>query len=122
LTFTETINKAMAVGGVKPQEQASALLQLSQALGSGKLQGDEFRSISEAAPIILDTLSEYMGKSRDEVRKLASEGKLTADLLFNAFNGSSAKITEKFNQMPLTFGGAMQQLQNATLKFIGDLD
>ncbi|HDL3296579.1 TPA: tape measure protein, partial [Mannheimia haemolytica] len=122
LTFTETINKAMAVGGVKPQEQASALLQLSQALGSGKLQGDEFRSISEAAPIILDTLAEYMGKSRDEVRKLASEGKLTADLLFNAFNGSSAKITEKFNQMPLTFGGAMQQLQNATLKFIGDLD
>lgn len=122
LTFTETINKAMAVGGVKPQEQASALLQLSQALGSGKLQGDEFRSISEAAPIILDTLAEYMGKSRDEVRKLASEGKLTADLLFNAFNGSSAKITKKFNQMPLTFGGAMQQLQNATLKFIGDLD
>lgn len=122
LKFTETINKAMAVGGVKPQEQASALLQLSQALGSGKLQGDEFRSISEAAPIILDTLAEYMGKSRDEVRKLASEGKLTADLLFNAFNGSSAKITEKFNQMPLTFGGAMQQLQNATLKFIGDLD
>ncbi|MEG9482753.1 tape measure protein [Mannheimia sp. HC-2023] len=122
LTFTETINKAMAVGGVKPQEQASALLQLSQALGSGKLQGDEFRSISEAAPIILDTIAEYMGRSRDEVRKLASEGKLTADLLFNAFNGSSAKITEKFNQMPLTFGGAMQQLQNATLKFIGDLD
>lgn len=122
LTFTETINKAMAVGGVSAEAQASALLQLSQALGSGQLQGDEFKTIAESAPIILDTLAEYMGKSRDEIRKLASEGKLTADLLFNAFNGSSAKITEKFNQMPLTFGGAMQQLQNATLKFIGDLD
>ncbi|QLB44482.1 tape measure protein [Mannheimia pernigra] len=122
LKFTETINKAMAVGGVGAQEQASALLQLSQALGSGQLQGDEFKTIAESAPIILDTIAEYMGKSRAEVKKLASEGKITADLLFNAFNGSSAKITEKFNQMPLTFGGAMQQLQNATLKFIGDLD
>lgn len=122
LKFTETINKAMAVGGVGAKEQASALLQLSQALGSGQLQGDEFKTIAESAPIILDTIAEYMGKSRAEVKKLASEGKITADLLFNAFNGSSAKITEKFNQMPLTFGGAMQQLQNATLKFIGDLD
>lgn len=122
LTFTETINKAMAVGGVSAEAQASALLQLSQGLGSGQLQGDEFKAIAESAPIILDTIAEYMGKSRAEVRKLSSEGKITADLLFNAFNGSSAKITEKFNQMPLTFGGAMQQLQNATLKFIGDLD
>lgn len=122
LTFTETINKAMAVGGVSAEAQASALLQLSQALGSGQLQGDEFKTIAESAPIILDTIAEYMGKSRAEVKKLASDGKITADLLFNAFNGSSAKITEKFNQMPLTFGGAMQQLQNATLKFIGDLD
>lgn len=122
LTFTETINKAMAVGGVSAEAQASALLQLSQGLGSGQLQGDEFKTIAESAPIILDTIAEYMGKSRAEVKKLASDGKITADLLFNAFNGSSAKITEKFNQMPLTFGGAMQQLQNATLKFIGDLD
>lgn len=122
LQFTETINKAMAVGGVKPQEQASALLQLSQALGSGKLQGDEFRSISEAAPIILDTLAEYMGKSREEVKKLASEGKITSKLLFEAINGSTQKINQQFEQMPLTFGQAMQQMENAVMKFVGDLD
>lgn len=122
LQFTETMNKAMAVGGVSAEAQASALFQLSQALGSGQLQGDEFKTIAESAPIILDVLAEYMGKSRAEVKKLASEGKLTSKLIFDAFNGSTEKINEKFKEIPLTFGGAMQQLQNAVLKFVGDLD
>ena len=65
----------MAVGGVGAQEQASALFQLSQALGSGRLQGDEFRTIAESAPIILDVVAQYMGKTRSEVKQLASEGK-----------------------------------------------
>ena len=84
LTFTETLNKAMAVGGVGAQEQASALFQLSQALGSGRLQGDEFRTIAETAPIILDVVAQYMGKTRSEVKQLASEGKITSQLLFEA--------------------------------------
>ncbi|WP_439259484.1 tape measure protein [Lonepinella sp. BR2930] len=122
LNFTETLNKAMAVGGVGAQEQASALLQLSQALGSGRLQGDEFRSIAETAPIILDTVAEYMGKSRAEVKQLATEGKITSQVLFDAMSGASKKISEQFDTMPLTFGQAMQQLQNTTLKFVSDLD
>lgn len=117
LQFTETMNKAMAVGGVGAQEQANALFQLSQALGSGQLQGDEFKSIAESAPIILDVLAEYMGKSRAEVKKLASEGQLTPKLIFEAFNGSTEKINQKFEQMPLSFGGAMQQMENAFMKF-----
>lgn len=117
LQFTETMNKAMAVGGVGAQEQANALFQLSQALGSGQLQGDEFKSIAESAPIILDVLAEYMGKSRAEVKKLASEGQLTSKLIFEAFNGSTEKINQKFEQMPLSFGGAMQQMENAFMKF-----
>lgn len=122
LQFTETINKAMAVGGVGAQEQASALMQLSQALGSGRLQGDEFKTITETAPIILDVVAEYMGKSREEVKKLASEGKITSKLLFEAINGSTQKINQQFEQMPLTFGQAMQQMENAVMKFVGDLD
>lgn len=74
----------MIVGGVGAQEQASALFQLSQALGSGRLQGDEFRTIAESAPIILDVVAEYMGKSRAEVKKLAGDGKLTSQVLFEA--------------------------------------
>ncbi|HIF5514565.1 tape measure protein [Pasteurella multocida] len=122
LQFTETINKAMAVGGVGAQEQASALMQLSQALGSGRLQGDEFRTIAETAPIILDVVAEYMGKSRAEVKKLASEGLITSELLFKAISGSTEKINKQFEEMPLTFGQAMQQMQNAALKFVGDLN
>ncbi|MGC6360468.1 tape measure protein [Bisgaard Taxon 45] len=119
--FTETLNKAMAVGGVSAQEQASALFQLSQALGSGKLQGDEFRSISESAPIILDVISEYMGKSRAEIKKLGSEGKITSDVIFKAISSSSEKINEKFKEMPLTFGQSMTQLQNSVLKWASDV-
>lgn len=122
LGFTETLNKAMVVGGVGAQEQASALFQLSQALGSGKLQGDEFRTIAEAAPIILDTVAEYMGKSRAEVKKLASDGKVTSQILFEAISGASQKISEKFKDMPLTFGQAVTQMQNSVLKWVSDLD
>ncbi|WP_241951515.1 tape measure protein [Pasteurella multocida] len=121
LGFTETLNKAMAVGGVGAQEQATALFQLSQALGSGRLQGDEFRSISEAAPIILDTIAEYMGKSRAEVKKLASEGKITSKIIFESISGASEKISGSFKKMPLTFGQSMTLLQNSVLKWVSEI-
>ncbi|WP_314722529.1 phage tail tape measure protein [Haemophilus pittmaniae] len=120
LNFTETLNKAMAVGGVGAQEQASALFQLSQALGSGRLQGDEFRTIAEAAPIILDTIAEYMGKSRSEIKALGSEGKITSEIIFKAMESASGKISKQFEGMPLTFGQAMQQMENSTMKFVDD--
>ncbi|WP_288320490.1 phage tail tape measure protein [uncultured Haemophilus sp.] len=122
LKFTETLNKAMAVGGVNAESQKSALLQLSQALGSGVLQGDEFRSIAENAPIILDMVAEYMGKSRAEIKKLASDGKITSKVLFEAISGASGKISAKFDEMPMTFGQAMQQMENAWLKFVDGLN
>ncbi|MCL7772518.1 tape measure protein, partial [Pasteurella multocida] len=122
LGFTETLNKAMAVGGVGAQEQATALFQLSQALGSGRLQGDEFKSISESAPIILDVVAEYMGKSRAEVEKLASEGKLTSKILFESINSASGKISESFKKMPLTFGQSMTLLQNSVLKWVSEIN
>ena len=110
LTFTETLNKAMAVGGVG-----------AQALGSGRLQGDEFRTIAETAPIILDVVAQYMGKTRSEVKQLASEGKITSQLLFEAITGATEKISADFEKMPLTFGQAMTQLKNQTLKFVDDV-
>lgn len=122
LKFTETLNKAMAVGSVNAESQKSALLQLSQALGSGVLQGDEFRSIAENAPSILDVVAEYMGKSRAEIKKLASDGKITSKVLFEAISGASGKISAKFDEMPMTFGQAMQQMENAWLKFVDGLN
>ncbi len=112
LKFTEATNNAMTIGGVGAQQQAAALLQLSQALGSGVLQGDEFKSISEAAPILLDTIAEYMGKSRDEIKKLGSEGKLTADVIFKAISGASEKFGEQAAKMPVTMGQALTVFSN----------
>ena len=112
LKFTETTNNAMTIGGVGAQQQAAALMQLSQALGSGVLQGDEFKSISEAAPILLDTIAEYMGKSRAEIKKLGSEGQLTADVIFKAISGASEKFGEQAAKMPMTMGQALTVFSN----------
>lgn len=112
LTFTEATNNAMAIGGVQAEQQAAALLQLSQALGSGVLQGDEFKSISKAAPILLDTIAEYMGKSRAEIKKLGSEGQLTADVIFKAISGASEKFGEQAAKMPMTMGQALTVFSN----------
>lgn len=102
----------MAIGGVQAQQQAAALMQLSQALGSGVLQGDEFKSIAEAAPILLDTIAEYMGKSRAEIKKLGSEGQLTADVIFKAISGASEKFGEQAAKMPMTMGQALTVFSN----------
>ena len=112
LTFTEATNNAMTIGGVQAEQQAAALLQLSQALGSGVLQGDEFKSIAEAAPILLDTIAEYMGKSRAEIKKLGSEGELTADVIFKAISGASEKFSEQAAKMPMTMGQALTVFSN----------
>lgn len=112
LTFTEATNNAMAIGGVQAQQQAAALMQLSQALGSGVLQGDEFKSIADAAPILLDTIAEYMGKSRAEIKKLGSEGQLTADVIFKAISGASEKFSEQAAKMPMTMGQALTVFSN----------
>nr|DAJ29456.1 MAG TPA: Tail tape measure [Caudoviricetes sp.] len=112
LQFAEATNNAMTIGGVAAQQQAAALMQLSQALGSGVLQGDEFKSIAEAAPILLDTIAEYMGKSRAEIKKLGSEGQLTADVIFKAISGASEKFGEQAAKMPMTMGQALTVFSN----------
>ena len=121
LKFTEATNNAMTIGGVAAEQQSAALLQLSQALGSGVLQGDEFKSIAEAAPILLDTIAEYMGKSRAEIKKLGSEGKLTADVIFQAISGSAEKFAEQAAKMPMTMGNALQIFRNNWQSLIGDM-
>ena len=121
LTFTEATNNAMVIGGVQAEQQAAALMQLSQALGSGVLQGDEFKSIAEAAPILLDTIAEYMGKSRAEIKKLGSEGELTADVIFKAISGASEKFSEQAAKMPMTMGQALTVFSNNWQSMISKL-
>lgn len=121
LQFTENLSMAMLVGGASAQEQSAALLQLSQALGSGILAGDEFRSIAEQAPILLSLVSKEMGVTRGELKKLASDGKITSEVIYNALASATEELTEQVALMPITVGQALTALSSKYKTFIGDL-
>lgn len=112
LKFTNAVSLAMGVGGKSAQEQASALLQLGQAMQSGVLQGDEFRSLAENAPIMLDLIAEKLGKTRGEVRKMASEGEITAQVVYDSLSGATDKLQAMFDKMPVTMSQAFGVVKN----------
>lgn len=120
LKFTESVSLAMAVGGKSAQEQASALVQLGQAMQSGVLQGDEFRSIAENAPILLDLVAKSLNKTRAEVKKLASDGKISAEVIYNAMAGASEELKAKYAAMPVTMNQALNTVQNQYKSFVDD--
>ena len=120
LKFTESVSLAMAVGGKSAQEQASALVQLGQAMQSGVLQGDEFRSIAENAPILLDLVAKSLNKTRGEVKKLASDGKISAEVIYNAMAGASEELKTKYASMPVTMKQALTTVQNQYKRFVDD--
>lgn len=122
LKFTDTVNKAMAIGGANAQEQASAILQLSQALGSGALKGNDLSALKSSAPTLIKAIADGMGLSMAKFSDLASKGEITSQKIVEAFKKVEGQINEQFKQMPLTFSGAMQQMQNAVLNFISNFD
>ena len=114
--FMEGIQKLFTSGGTGVQQQADAMLQLTQALGSGKLQGDEFRSIAEAAPMIEQMVARYMGVAQGQLKELASEGEITADIMKNAILQNLDEIDRQFKEMPLTWGNVWQQMETVATK------
>lgn len=112
IAFAETINKAMAIGGTKGQAKKNAMIQLTQGLASGQLQGDEFRSIAENAPIIENIIAKTMGVSRGELKKLASEGKITAEVIKKAMTENAAEINEQFKKLPHTMSDWVTDIQS----------
>lgn len=119
VAFVETLQKAFAISGAGAQEQAAAMYQLSQAMAAGRLQGDEFRSIMENAPMLADAIARYLGKSKGELRDLSSEGKLTADIIKAALFNAADEINKKFAEMPMTFGSAFQMVRNEAFRAFG---
>ena len=113
IKFTSTLDKAFKVSGTSAGEASAAMYQLNQAMTSGKLQGDEFRSVMENAPILAQKIAESMGVSMAQLKKLGSEGKITSDVIKKAVLGSADEIESKYKDMPLTFGKVWQQAQNA---------
>lgn len=101
--FAEKINKVMAIGGTTGENKKNAMIQLTQGLASGQLQGDEFRSIAENAPMIENIIAKTMGVSRGELKKLASEGKVTAEVIKKAMLENADDIEDAYRKMPHTF-------------------
>ena len=111
--FTSTLDKAFKVSGTGPEEAKAAMYQLNQAMTSGKLQGDEFRSVMENAPILAQKIADSMGVPMAQLKKLGSEGKITSDVIKKAVLGSADEIDAQYSKMPLTFGKVWQNAQSA---------
>jgi len=119
LGFTELLQKSLKVSGASQGEQDSAFLQLTQAMAAGKLQGDEFRSVMENAPMVADAIAEYMGKSKGELKEMSSQGLITADIIKGAMFAAADDINGKFEQMPMTFADVWQKIKNAGMEAFG---
>lgn len=118
VAFAALIQKQMTIAGASTQEASNAMLQLSQALGSGVLRGDELNSIFEQAPNLIQSIADYLHAPIGQIREMAAAGELTADVVKAAiFKSADAAggINEKFAAMPMTWGQAWQQMQNAAL-------
>lgn len=113
LQITELLGKAIKVSGASAVEAKNAMVQFGQALGSGKLAGDELRSLMESAPYLMKQLADGIGVPIGALKNLGSEGKLTADVVANALSKSAAKINADFQKFPQTIAGAMQVSQDA---------
>ena len=119
VAFTELLTKSLKVSGAGTAEQNSAFLQISQAMAAGRLQGDEFRSVMENAPMVADAIAQYMGKSKGELKELSSQGLITTDIIKNAMFQAAGDIEEKFNTMPMTFGDVGTMMLNSFLETFG---
>lgn len=118
IRFTELLNKNFVIGGSSATEQAAAMYQLTQAMGSGRLQGDEYRSIIENAPMLAGTIEDYMRNvqgATGAMKDWSSEGLLTADVIKAAVFNSADEVEARFQQMPMTWGQVWTQMQNKAI-------
>lgn len=116
IAFTELVQKSFKVGGADTSEQMGAMRQLSQAMASGRLQGDELVSIMENAPMIYQAIANFTGLSKGELKELSSSGAITADIIKNAMFGAADDIEEKFSKIPMTFGDFWNKIKNGALR------
>lgn len=113
--FANLIQKQMTIAGASTSEASNAMLQLSQALGSGVLRGDELNSIFEQAPNLIQSIADYMDIPIGQIRAMAQEGKLSADIVKQAIFADADNINTKFEQMPMTWGQVWTTMSNAAV-------
>jgi tape measure domain-containing protein len=122
LKATDAVNKAFLVSSATQQEATSASIQLSQAMASGVLRGEELNSVMEQAPRITRALSEYLGVSNGQIRAMAAEGKITSEIVMNSLLRSLSSLNKEVATMPPLFERASQVLKNNFLAAIGQVD
>ena len=119
---TETFGKTLALSGAGTQQAEAAILQFSQALASGVFRGDEFNSVAENAPAAMDAFSRALGVTKGELRKLAHDGALTADILIQALKEQSVEVDKAFAKTESTIGQGFTDLKNSAIIFTGRIN
>lgn len=115
VAFANLIQKQMTIAGASTQESSNAMLQLSQALGSGVLRGDELNSIFEQAPNLIQSIADYLNVPIGKIREMAADGQLSASVVKAAIFNSADEINAKFNEMPMTWGQVFTAMKNTAL-------
>ena len=114
--FTELLNKQFAISGTSASSVASTMYNLTQALATGVLRGNDLQMVLSNSPALIQKIADYMGKDIGQIRELAQEGKITADIVKNAIMGAGEEIDAQFEQMPMTFGQAIQKVKNVAVR------
>ena len=122
LKLTGTAQKALRLGGASSTEATQAVRQLSQAFNKGKLDGDEFRSVLENAPILAELLSKELGVTKSVLRDLAEDGKISTEVLVAALQNGADKIDQRFGTLQTTFGDVATKIRNNVVEYIGSVD
>ena len=115
IAFVEQLNKQFKIAGTSAEGQAAAMLQITQAMGSGVLRGEELNSVFEQAPTIIQSIADYLGVSVGEIRSMAQEGELTASVVKSALLSSAEETNRKFNEIPLTWSDVWTQASNMAI-------
>ena len=121
IRLTDIVSKSLIIGGADTNQQKATILQLSQALGSGVLQGDELRSLRENAPKLMQSIATYLGKSMAELKEMGAKGELTTQVLMEAILASGKTIDSEFGRITPTIGQAITVLGNKWSKLILDI-
>jgi len=115
IRFSELMGKSFSLSGASTNEKQSGMYQLTQAMAAGKLQGDEFRSIMENAPMLAQAIADFTGKSKGELKEMSKDGEITADIIKGALFNAADNIEERYKKMPLTFGTMWTQIKNQAI-------
>ncbi|HFL3608617.1 TPA: tape measure protein [Clostridioides difficile] len=117
--FAEQLNKKFVIAGASTEEMNSALLQLTQGLGSGVLRGEELNAVFESAPNIIHSIADYLDVDIGKIRGMASEGMLTADIVKNSLLAAAEQTNAEFEKMPYTFGQIWTSIKNNAIMIFG---